>query len=143
MGRHQADAAEQPRGVPRVDDRRVLNGIFWVLRSGAPWRDLPDHFGPYTTCYLQTCSARSPTSPDGATGIGLGDGQEIRRWCLRLHFWLTQRGARCGGQADRWERGDVTKLSDLDRLYSAVRAEKGSLISFSLPPSPRLPVWSR
>jgi transposase len=26
------------RGIPRVDDRRVLNGIFWVLRSGAPWR---------------------------------------------------------------------------------------------------------
>jgi transposase len=41
----------KPRGVPRVDDRRVLNGIFWVLRSGAPWRDLPDNFGPYTTCY--------------------------------------------------------------------------------------------
>lgn len=39
------------RGVPRVNDRRVLNGIFWVLRSGAPWRDLPDNFGPYTTCY--------------------------------------------------------------------------------------------
>jgi transposase len=39
------------RGVPRVDDRRVLNGIFWVLRSGAPWRDLPDCYGPYTTCY--------------------------------------------------------------------------------------------
>jgi transposase len=31
--------------------RRVLNGIFWVLRSGAPWRDLPESFGPYTTCY--------------------------------------------------------------------------------------------
>ncbi len=31
----------KPRGVPRVKDRRVLNGIFWVLRSGAPWRDLP------------------------------------------------------------------------------------------------------
>jgi transposase len=34
-----------------VNDRRVLNGILWVLRSGAPWRDLPDSFGPYTTCY--------------------------------------------------------------------------------------------
>jgi transposase len=34
-----------------VNDRRVLNGIFWVLRSGAPWRDLPNNFGPYTTCY--------------------------------------------------------------------------------------------
>ena len=41
----------KPRGVPRVNDRRVLNGIFWVLRSGAPWRDLPRSFGPYTTCY--------------------------------------------------------------------------------------------
>jgi transposase len=41
----------KPRGVPRVDDRRVLNGIFWVLRSGSPWRDLPERYGPYTTCY--------------------------------------------------------------------------------------------
>jgi transposase len=40
----------KPRGVPRVNDRRVLNGILWVLRSGAPWRDLPNEFGPYTTC---------------------------------------------------------------------------------------------
>lgn len=41
----------KPRGVPRVDDRRVLNGIFWVLRSDAPWRDLPERYGPHTTCY--------------------------------------------------------------------------------------------
>lgn len=42
---------DKPRGVPRVDDRRVLNCIFWVLRSRAPWRDLPPEFGPYATCY--------------------------------------------------------------------------------------------
>lgn len=41
----------KPRGVRRVNDRRVLNGIFWVLRSGAPWRDLPEKYGPRTTCY--------------------------------------------------------------------------------------------
>ena len=41
----------RPRGVRRVNDRRVLNGIFWVLRSGAPWRDLPETYGPRTTCY--------------------------------------------------------------------------------------------
>jgi len=41
----------KPRGIPQVNDRRILNGIFWVLRSGAPWRDLPKAFGPYTTCY--------------------------------------------------------------------------------------------
>ena len=41
----------KPRGVPRVDDRRVISGILWVLATGAPWRDLPHRFGPYTTCY--------------------------------------------------------------------------------------------
>ena len=52
MGCHQADAAEQAaRRATGECDRRVLNGIFWVLRSGAPWRDLPDNFSPYTTCY--------------------------------------------------------------------------------------------
>ena len=41
----------KPRGVPRVDDRRVLNGIFWVLRTGAPWEDMPRRYGPRTTVY--------------------------------------------------------------------------------------------
>jgi transposase len=37
--------------VPLVDDRRVLNGIFWVLSSGARWADLPARYGPPTTIY--------------------------------------------------------------------------------------------
>ena len=41
----------KPRGVARVDDRRVLNGIFWVLRTGSPWRDLPERYGPHPTIY--------------------------------------------------------------------------------------------
>ena len=36
---------------PRGAARRVLNGIFWVLPSGAPWRDLPGAYGPRTTGY--------------------------------------------------------------------------------------------
>jgi transposase len=40
------------RGVPRVNDRRLLlNGIFWVLRSGARWADLPARHGPPTTIH--------------------------------------------------------------------------------------------
>ena len=42
---------DKPRGVARVDDRRVINGIFYVLRTGSPWRDLPERYGPYTTVY--------------------------------------------------------------------------------------------
>jgi transposase len=41
----------KPRGVPRVDDRRVLNGILWRFRTGSPWRDIPERYGPHTTCY--------------------------------------------------------------------------------------------
>lgn len=41
----------KPRGVPRTDDRGVLNGIFYVLRTGSPWRGPPERYGPYTTCY--------------------------------------------------------------------------------------------
>jgi transposase len=39
------------RGVVRVDDRRVLNGIFWRLRSGAPWADIPERYGASNACY--------------------------------------------------------------------------------------------
>jgi transposase len=42
--------AEQAARVARVDDRRVLNGIFWRLRTGAPWADIPQRYGPHTTC---------------------------------------------------------------------------------------------
>ena len=38
------------RGKPRVDDRGVLNGIFWRLRTGVPWADFPARYGPRTTC---------------------------------------------------------------------------------------------
>jgi transposase len=50
----------KPRGVPRVADRRILNGIFWVLRSGAPWRDLSSSYGPHTTCYKRGAWANIP-----------------------------------------------------------------------------------
>ena len=38
-------------GPARVDDRRVLTGFLYILRTGAPWRDLPDRYGPRTTVY--------------------------------------------------------------------------------------------
>ena len=39
------------RGVPRVDDRRVIDGISWRFRTGSPWADIPERYGPYMTCY--------------------------------------------------------------------------------------------
>lgn len=39
------------KGRPAREPREVLEGILWVLRTGAPWKDLPDRFAPYQTCH--------------------------------------------------------------------------------------------
>jgi transposase len=41
----------KPRGVPRVDDRRVISGIVHVIRHGLMWRDAPAAYGPHKTLY--------------------------------------------------------------------------------------------
>jgi len=51
MDRHQTDATQQARGVRRVNDRRVLNGIFGSSGQVRHGRDLPEVYGPRTTCY--------------------------------------------------------------------------------------------
>jgi len=42
----QATTGRRPR-----DSRQMLNGILWILRTGAPWRDLPERYGPWRTVY--------------------------------------------------------------------------------------------
>jgi transposase len=39
------------RGRPLEDHRRILNGILWRLHTGAPWRDIPERYGPWETIY--------------------------------------------------------------------------------------------
>jgi transposase len=39
------------RGRPWRDHRQVMNGVLWRLRTGAPWRDLPQRYGPWQTAY--------------------------------------------------------------------------------------------
>ena len=38
-------------GVPRVDDRKVISGIIFVIRNGLRWRDAPKEYGPHKTIY--------------------------------------------------------------------------------------------
>ncbi len=44
--------SEKPAtGRPNHDHRTILNGILWILRTGAPWRDLPERYGSWKTVY--------------------------------------------------------------------------------------------
>jgi len=42
---------EDGRGRPWSDRRRAFNGILWILRTGAPWQDLPERYGAYQTVH--------------------------------------------------------------------------------------------
>ena len=41
------------RGRPQRDSREVLEGILWILRTGARWKDMPSRFPPYQTCFTR------------------------------------------------------------------------------------------
>ena len=42
---------EDGKGRPRIDNREVLDGILWVMRTGAAWQDLPDRYPSPATCH--------------------------------------------------------------------------------------------
>jgi len=80
---------DKPRGVPRVDDRRVLSGIFWVLRSGSPWGDMSERYCPLTTCYNRFVRWRKSCILDrlmeAVTAANNGDMQMIDSSSVRVH----------------------------------------------------------
>ena len=51
QGIEQLFPAENKTGRQRSDLRMMLDGILWVVRTGAPWRDLPERYGPWQTVY--------------------------------------------------------------------------------------------
>lgn len=89
------------RGQPRVDDRRTLNGILWVLRTGARWADLPRRYGAPSTCHLR-----------------------LQRWQREGVWERLWRGLLSG--LDQQQRLDWTR-AHLDGTFIA--AKKGAMLS--------------
>ncbi len=95
----------KPRGVPRVDDRRVLNGVYWRLRTGSPWADIPERYGPYTTCYNRFVRWR-------AWGCGTGYSTQYQpltkgqssRWTVRRSASTSTAPTQKGGRSARRPR---------------------------------------
>jgi transposase len=79
----------KPRGVPRVDDRRVLNGILWRFRTGSPWAEIPERYGPSTTCYNRFVRWRKAGVWDrllaGVSAAFEGEIVMIDSTCVRVH----------------------------------------------------------
>ena len=97
---------QKSRGVARVDDRRVLNGIFWRLRSGAPWADIPERYGPTTTCYNRFVRWRKAGVWDkllqAVSEAYNGKIQMIDSSTVRVHQHAAN-GGKKGGSAVAWD----------------------------------------
>ncbi len=64
------------RGKQWKDHRKVVNGILWRIRTGAPWRDLPSRYGPWQTCYDRFARWRRDGTWDRLFGLRA---DEVRR----------------------------------------------------------------
>lgn len=67
------------------DHRQVINGILWKLRTGAPWRDLPERYGPWKTCHerLRRWSADGTWDRILAAAQVHDDGQPVQ-WTISV-----------------------------------------------------------
>lgn len=101
---------KQKMGQSRSDDRLMLNGILWVLCSGAAWRDLPERFGPWSTVYQRFRDWRDDGTFD--------------QWLERLHIRLNQEGLI---NLDTWVIDSTAKYRQrniIERMFSWLKKNR-------------------
>lgn len=86
-------------GRPPVDPRDMIDAIFWRLRTGSPWRDLPEEFGPWKTAYNHFDNWNSDGTLDQVQhrllqNIVTDGGIDMDLWCID---GTVVRAARCAG----------------------------------------------
>lgn len=117
----------KPRSVPRVDDRRVLNGILWRFRTGSPCAEIPDRYGPSMTCYNRFVRWRKAGAWDrllaAVSAAFEGEIVMIDSTCVRVH----QHGA-------AGKKGDPMIVA-WDVPEAAARARSTPLLTLTVVPS--------
>lgn len=99
------DLLPQPAhtGRPRRDPRQVLDGMLWILRSGSPWRDLPEEFGPWQTVWRLFNQWNGDGTLDAILrrlqGAYIDSGElDGERWCVDGSIIRAARCAAGGGK---------------------------------------------
>ena len=102
------------RGPARKDDRQILTGIFYILRTGAPWRDLPERYGPHTTVYNRYVRW-------GARGVRQGIFEALATECEDALVFVDSSIVKAHRCASGAKGGSFGKLSDAHEAVAAVR----------------------
>ena len=119
------------RGRPWRDPRDVLNGILWILRTGAPWKDLPDRYPSYQTCHRRFQRwVRDGTlrrvlkalAADLHARGGLGPQRDVHRWLLCQR----QKKGRYVGKTKRGKGTKIMAIADRAGLPVAITIASAS-----------------
>ena len=86
-------------GRPPRDPRELFDGILWILRTGSPWRDIPEEFGPWKTVYNHFDRWNSDGTLDAIRqrlqSSFISEGKiDSELWCID---GTVMRAARCAG----------------------------------------------
>lgn len=119
------------RGRPWNDHRMVLNGILWALHTGAPWRDLPERYGPWQTVHnrfrLWTCDGTWAKILDTLLA------EQDRRGRIGHDLWLIDtsviRASRAAAGAKKKSQGAAQPWREKDDATS--RAKRSCAGSFA------------
>ena len=122
---------EKPKvGRPNLDHRRVVNGIVWRLRTGAPWRDLPERYGSWKTVYSRFRRWQQSGVWDGILGEVQAEegGRGNLDWSLHsvdgtvVRAHQSAAGAKKGAVRRRWGAAAVVS----PRRSTSARKAEGS-----------------
>lgn len=123
---------EKPKtGKPNKSHRAVLNAILWKLRTGAPWRDLPETYGPWQTAYTRFRRWRLAGVWDRLFESVLQQADAARQLDWSLHFVdgtvirAHQHAAGAKGGAQRPRRSGAAKAASAPKSISVPRAMAG------------------
>ena len=114
-------------GRPPSDPRLMLNGILWILRTGSPWRDLPERFGPWQTVYDHFAKWRALGAYDRileALHIRL-DADGTIDWDLWCIDGSSVRASRAAAGASK-EAAVATRKSQKTTLWAAREADSAA-----------------
>lgn len=120
-------------GRPPSDPRLMLDGIFWILSTGAGWRDLPERFGPWQTVYDHFRKWRKAgvfAAVVEALQVKL-DQRGLIDWDLWCVDGASVRAARCAAGADK-KVSTGTRPSQPTTRWAAAAAGSGRSSTWSL-----------
>src|SRR5438093_1453894 len=105
------------RGKQWGEHRRAIDGILWKLRTGAPWRDLPERYGPWPTCYDRFIRWRQDGTWDRllAHAQTKSDAVGELAWVISVDSTSVRAHQHAAGARKRLARADVKRGATVTR----------------------------